>query len=212
MDSIVTVGTAAPSQDLTSLADIKAELDLTDSVTTRDAWLTTSISRVSETMARYCRRVFIRQSYSEQWRLSRSLRGPLVLSQWPCAVTSISLDGTVLGAGTWEEDAGSGRVWRLNNDNRVLWGPAKIVAVYDAGYDAPGTSSPSTPLPDDIQGACIEAVKAKYFARMRDPLLKSEAIPNVIDRSFWVSAPGVAADPLPPDVLASLAPYRRFDR
>jgi hypothetical protein len=47
-----------------------------------------------------------------------------------------------------------------------------------------------------------------WASRGRDPTLRSESIPGVIDRQFWVGAVGDPAM-LPPRVLASLSGFRR---
>ena len=59
-----------------------------------------------------------------------------------------------------------------------------------------------------IEGAVVALVSDYWASRGRDPTLRSESIPGVIDRQFWVGAVG---DPglLPPRVLASIAPFRR---
>ena len=37
----------------------------------------------------------------------------------------------------------------------------------------------------EIQDAVIQMCKARWFARLRDPLLRSQNIEGVVDNSYW---------------------------
>ncbi len=63
-------------------------------------------------------------------------------------------------------------------------------------------------LPPAIEGAVVALVSDYWASRGRDPTLRAETIPGVIERQFWVGAVGDPAM-LPPRVLASIAPFRR---
>src|SRR5579862_1762171 len=103
MDSILTVITPADSYDLTTLATIKAELEITD--TNSDVQLGIFIDQASGECATYCKRVFGKETVSEQFRLGqgsrlhrRSRTEELILARYPIvSITSITEeDGTVL--------------------------------------------------------------------------------------------------------------------
>jgi hypothetical protein len=72
----------------------------------------------------------------------------------------------------------------------------------DEGY---GTVAPP-PLPQDIEDVVVAVVKDRYFARKRDPLLKSQNIPDVRAAEWWVG--GVGDGALPSNLTAMLDPYR----
>ena len=80
------------------------------------------------------------------------------------------------------------RAWRL---------PATVI--YPAGYSA---------IPDDLQEAVILLAKMRYFARTRDPLVRSENIEGVYQAQYALgSGPGEQGD-LPVDVEEKLQRYR----
>jgi hypothetical protein len=101
MNSILTVTDAATSYDLTTLANVKAELGITSG--DGDTILRRYISGASQAAMQYCNRVFAVETVSEQFlpgRRERMIRGivsPLQLSRWPLtAVSSVTEDGAAL--------------------------------------------------------------------------------------------------------------------
>jgi len=78
---------------------------------------------------------------------------------------------------------------------------------YTAGFILPGASGRN--LPYAIEGAVVALVSDYWASSGRDPTLRAESIPGVIERQFWVGAVG-EAQLLPPRVLASIAPFRRL--
>lgn len=70
----------------------------------------------------------------------------------------------------------------------------------DTGHILPG--DPGRTLPYDIERACITLVKAYYFSRQRDPLVKSENIQDAVQSSYWIGA-------LPPEVEGILSLHRQ---
>jgi hypothetical protein len=106
-----------------------------------------------------------------------------------------------------ELDASSGELWRLDGaDHRVAWPAAKIVVAYAAGYRLPG--DPQRDLPEDLERACLETVKARWFARLRDPLAKSEQVQGAASANYWVPSTGTDDPGLPPSVVGLLQRYR----
>ncbi len=203
--SILAITDLAPSRGLTTLADVKQELGITGG--TDDAFLLDLIAQTSTAIEGWCNRAFARETLTETFRLSCSV-SVLHLTRWPViAITSVVEDGTVLGSIDTELDPSSGELWRLNGaDDRSLWPPAKIVIAYEAGYRLPGT--PDRDLPADLERACIEAIKARWFARLRDPLVKGEEVPGVAVADYWVPADGSGDPGLPPIVIGMLWRWR----
>ena len=77
---------------------------------------------------------------------------------------------------------------------------------YRAGYVLPG--EPDRTLPDDIERAAIMLVKAAWFARTRDPLIRSEDVSGVTNTTYWVGGFGNGGS-LPPDVEGLLSKHRQ---
>lgn len=79
------------------------------------------------------------------------------------------------------------------------WSGLPITVVYQAGFPT---------LPDDVSDCVLQAVKAKYFARRRDPMLRSRNITGAYEAQYWFgSGPGNKGQ-FPPDVQAMIDRYR----
>jgi hypothetical protein len=207
------------AQVLTTLEALKTELGLTG--TDDDTFLTGEIPRASAAINNACGRRLIAQDYSELFRLPTTAfsgSGPaatgtdvLRLGQYPVSNVAIVENGTALAADTdYEVDAAAGMAWRLLNDCRVRWCGPKIVVAYTGGY-ASGDPLHAHDL-GVLERAAIDAIKVNYFARTRDPSLRSE---NVLSGLYSYSL----FDPSTPegsgpyaDVERALMPYRKLDR
>jgi hypothetical protein len=207
MSSILTVTTAASSYDLTTLANVKDELSVTDG--TSDAVLRRYISSASTAAQSFCNRVFALETVSEaffpetpaQRRLSYAPVGPLQLTRWPLVtVTSVTEDGTLLVVGDdYVVDYTTGQLTRVDDDGLVLaWPRVLITVVYSAGYAT---------TPSDLEDAVIRMVTQRYSAKGRDGMVRQEAIPGLIERQYWV-ATGADAGNITPDVGDILDRYR----
>jgi hypothetical protein len=79
------------------------------------------------------------------------------------------------------------------------WAGLPITVVYQAGYPD---------IPDDLEDAALQLVKARYFARNRDPLLRTENIPGAYEATwFFDTGPGSNGQ-FPPSVEAIIDRYR----
>ncbi|QXX74244.1 hypothetical protein [Methylovirgula sp. HY1] len=79
------------------------------------------------------------------------------------------------------------------------WPSCPILVQYSAGFDN---------IPGDVQDAAIQLVKARWFARDIDPMLKSENIEGVYTADRWYgTGPGGPGD-LPNYVADKLQRYR----
>jgi hypothetical protein len=203
--SILVVTASAARRGLTTVAMVKRELGITGSAD--HDFLEDLILQASAAIEGWCRRVFGREAVTETFRLSAE-RAVLHLARWPnVALASIGEDGVTLAADDWELDAATGELWRLDGaDCRVAWPAAKIVVAYAAGYRLPG--DPQRDLPEDLERACLETVKARWFARLRDPLIKGEQVQGVASADYWVPSTGAGDPGLPPSVVGLLQRYR----
>ncbi|HVL73894.1 MAG TPA: hypothetical protein VM434_18635, partial [Beijerinckiaceae bacterium] len=121
-----------------------------------------------------------------------------VLARVPVVeIASVVEDGTVLAADDYEVDASSGLLTRLCDDRPRLWACGKVVVTYAAGWGV---------VPDDLRMAAAKLARLLKSEASRDPKLRSERIPDVLEQSFWVSRPDEPA--LPADIEELLAPYR----
>ena len=197
------VVTPGASLDLTTLATVKTELGITD--TDNDAWLQTKITQTSVAIAPACRRVFQQETVADYFNLGwRSSDEALVLSRFPVnEVVSVTESNSVLPVDQYDVDSSKGLLWRVRGDCRSAWIGGRIAVTYSAGYVL------LTTLPHDLEQACILLVKQNYFAKTRDPLIKSVAIPGVSTYDYWVGSTGKGGGGgMPPEVQTLIEPYK----
>lgn len=201
MDSLLTVTTPATVFDLSVLADVKDDLAI--AVSTYDATLLRYLSEASLAIAKACGRVFAQEAVSEQFRFEARPQPMLILTRWPVsAVASIVEDSTTLIGADWEVDAVTGRLYRLRADYKSWWTASKITVAYTAGYNLAANGAPK-----DLQAAARSLIKSRWFAKARDPLVKSEEVPGVLRQDYWVGGlPGEGG--FPPDVEDIVSLYR----
>jgi uncharacterized phiE125 gp8 family phage protein len=220
MRSVVEIVTPAASELLTTLARVKAELQITTG--DNDEILKAKIAEASsDIQAAISYRLPSEQVRETFWhddisllRIALPLHGnpaqtTLFLNRTPVsAVASVTVDDILLDPSQMRLDPDAGLIDRLSTDGfPCAWCFCKsVIVAYTGGYILPGDTVRN--LPYGIEGAVVALVSDYWASRGRDPTLRSESIPGLIDRQFWVGAVG---DPglLPPRVLASIAPFRR---
>lgn len=186
VQTITTVLVPAASYALTSLETTKDELGL-GAATNDDAFLARAITQVSVKIGHYCNRVFAVETVEDRILIDRD-RHPdqvpgrvreLLASRSPIiAMISFSLDVVALIEGSdYLTDQGAG-IWRRIGDGGypIEWPARPITATYQAGYAA---------IPPDLEEATLRLVTARYAARGRDPLLRSEGDPALGQQSWW---------------------------
>lgn len=205
MRSILTVTEPASDRRLVTLAQVKAELEVAGSG--EDAYLETQIARASARAETYCNRIFAIQTVSELWRRDpfqwEEAMMELTLDRAPTVeITSVTTDDRALPEDEFELDAEPGLLFRLRSGQRADWFwfvVRQIVVVYSGGFET---------IPADVQAAVLGLIKLQRAARTRDPLVKSQSVPGVLDQSFWVGSIG-SDGALPPDIAGMLDPYVR---
>jgi uncharacterized phiE125 gp8 family phage protein len=223
----LTVVTAASTHDLTQLATLKAALGI--SVTTYDTLLARLITAASRAIEAATGRVFAQETVDET--LPGSDRYRLQLARTPVkSVTSVNLDDATLDTSEYSiEDGASGALFRAQG-----WWSVRSVAGwiepmrtsepytlhwtvrYVGGYVLPGGTpgAGDVALPDDIEQACIEAVRMWYSgsgAGAGSPGMKSESIGDYSYTRFDPAASVVGGASFPPITSALLQPYVRMD-
>jgi hypothetical protein len=89
-------------------------------------------------------------------------------------------------------------LYRLVDDNRVLWCASKVVIVYVAGWAA---------VPPDLKAAAKKLVTALWSESTRDPNLKRERS-EFGELEYWVPP---TTDPLlSAEIQDLLRPYREY--
>lgn len=208
MTPIVTIDTPATSRQLVELSYARLMLGL-DTTEAADAVLQALIDSASAAAERWCNRRMIREGVTETWRLPQSQES-LWLTRWPVdTITSITEDGVALTSAYWEVDEDTGRLYRLDgSDGRARWSAKKTVIVYTGGYRPDDDTGAD--LPDDLRDGVLAIVKSGWFARDRDPYLRSEEMPGVARYTYGFGSAASSDSGLPPEAESLLAPYRRF--
>lgn len=207
-----TVVTAATSTEMTTVATVRRELgDAAAAAADEDIrrWIQQHSAAAVRHLNRQIAKETVLDIFRADWpRIDGSgLLKPvdvLMLSRWPVAsITSVVEDGTTLTADDYEVVEDIGELWRLKDDARVCWVNAKISITYQAGWEMVDE------LPADLERAVIVMVKGSVFSASRDPMLKQESVPGVLEQSFWVGSVGDNSA-IAPEALALLEPYRRI--
>ncbi|WP_096704232.1 hypothetical protein [Magnetospirillum sp. 15-1] len=201
---MLTILTPATNTRLTTVAAIKAEMGITSGAD--DAWFQDAIERASAAVRSWCNCIFTQETISQVIRLQHP-EDSLMLTRVPVvSVDIIAVNGKELGAGDYEHDAATGLIYRLDAaGDHIRWPTGKVVVEYSAGFILPG--DPGRTLPHDVERATLLLMKADYFGRQRDPLVKSENVSDALSTSYWVGGFRDGGT-LPPEVEGLLSPYR----
>jgi hypothetical protein len=178
------VTTPATDLSLLTIAELRAAVGATDG--SQDAELAIVGRRVSTAIARQCNIVddgvnpptLLQETCTEIFRWDGC--GPLSLARRPVtSITSVTIDGVVSDAADYEI---VGRyLYALTDDEVTDWQSGKITVVYVAGYAT---------APDDLKMAATKLVTATNAESTRDPSVKREEIPGVMEVEYWVAPSG----------------------
>jgi uncharacterized phiE125 gp8 family phage protein len=198
---MLTVTDPADTHRLTTLAMIKGELQLSGGAD--DAVLTAFIDQASAAARSWCRRTFAEETVSETVYLDRPA-SPIELSRYPVTeIASVTVAGTVLDPTEYEVEDDTGWLYRLDaSGGRCARFCGRVVIEYTGGYILPDAPQPT--LPDDISRAAALLVKGAYFARTRDPAIRSESVEGAGSFGYFSGTTG----DLPPEVEGLLRQYR----
>ena len=215
---------------LTTAANVIDELQIDSS---RTAFITRLINQAGAAIERHCDRSFARATTTEIITVRRTVRSDLrlVLPRKPLiSVASIIYTDTGVTVSSSDysiEDADRGILYRADgwsgvssyaptssaffNDRQPV--ETRYSVTYTAGYDpAEGpVGSPASPMPADLERACIDTVKDYWFAATRDPRLKLEEVAGVGRQDFWVGTrPDGSEGALSANVIGLLSTYCQF--
>ena len=193
---MITVTTSATNLSLIDKSAVRNVLGVDGD---QDAALQAYIDRASDVIARHCRRVFAKETLTEQFRLDR-MELELVLSRYPVVeIASITEADSALTASDYEVDKAKGFVTRLHGSRPCYWPMSKIVVTYTAGFELPAAAPPA------LQQACLQLVKAYYLGADRDPLIRSESVTPMSSATYFGGG-----EYLPPDVIGLLGQFRNL--
>lgn len=200
----VTVVEKAAHHRLTTVEAVKSEAEITDCAA--DVFLGDLIDQASAVIVNHCGRPFAIETVREAIELP--CPSPSILpARWPFTeLVSLKNNGqTIAVDGTETDDAGL--VYRLDGaGDRIDWPRGYLLITYRAGYVVPG--QPARTLPHDVERACLSLVKGAWFARGRDPLIRSEDVDGVLATAYQVG--GFSGSSLPPDVEGLLSNHRSY--
>ena len=173
----IEVVTAATDYDLTTVDAVKITLNLPDGL--QDPFIATLITRASQAISQYCRRVFAKEEVTETIPGTDTAR--MFLERVPLiSVTSVTYDGDAVDAADYaieRHERGTLLMedkWTLSTYGDDIGKPDWAIRYY-AGWVLPNHSG-TRDLPHDVEQACIETVKTWYHARCRDQSLRTEEI------------------------------------
>jgi hypothetical protein len=116
--------------------------------------------------------------------------------------TDPSGTATQLAAGTdYTVNAKTGQLFRQNGGawSQRNWSSPLVTAFYQGGY---------TTIPSDVVTAALRTITQRFFARGRDPYLKSRDQQGMGSQTFWVGGlPGVSGS-IPQEIADMLDNYR----
>ena len=207
----------APAADtgLVTLDRVKAALGIDPADTSKDAQLASHIAAVSQAISNYCGRIFVVQTYRDNLRYVnnwlhpgeplRTRQFPILVDDEGLPVVAIVEDGATVTA--WDVSPDEGALYRLDSGGGIAgWTGKAILIYYAAGYD---------PIPDDVQAAALDWVTARWHSEGRDPSLRSETVPDLLEQTYVGIDPraqtntggGSTSSGVPVTVRALLAPY-----
>lgn len=231
--SLIEVLTAMSSVGLVDRATLKSDLGISSGYTTQDARLDRVILAISRRIAGYIGYPLIEQEYRETWRLPaggrdywsatlpRDAINVLPLANFPVTVLEeVNEAGTVLDPSlyVWNDTLGLQRLDASGAES--AWASGVIKVKYKAGWIGAknAVTAPQVALPDDLYEAALDAARADYFAKDRDPgvTIRSESVPNVFDVTYDTRTgyggevgQGPSTYGLPPRIMGVLDNYRR---
>lgn len=198
--STFSVTTPATEISLLTLAELRAAVGSSDPIS--DADLLTLGRSASSSIARQCCTVddavnpptLLSETCTEIFRWTGC--GPIRLSRRPVTeIISVTQSGAVADPSAYEV-VSARNLYAVSGDDLSDWAAGRITVVYKAGYAT---------AQGDLKMACMKLVTALNAERGRDPSLKREDIPGVLEREFWVAP---SDDPfLSREIADLLTPY-----
>jgi hypothetical protein len=191
--------TYATTGDLTVLARVKSELNITDGA--QDATFTTLIHEASDLIAAYCNRdTFGREALRQTERITNPQEYIILDRDLAPTITALTVDATALLAAEYEIDGSL--LYRLEDDRRVYWQSGKVVIEYGSGFTLLST------LPYALERAALDLVVNLYRGAGRDGAVRQEMVEGVGSTSYFDPRAASGGLPISADRLRALDRYR----
>jgi hypothetical protein len=207
--------TGPNSGTLLTLAEAKAALGITD--TTRDADVSRLVAKISAGIFRACNLrtdgisppTLLSEELTDSFWFSGTTNLLQLSRRRVTEVAALTEAGAELAEDVdYEIDRAAGHILRLDSANGFTWWPAgRITIDYVAGFET---------VPDDLKLAAETWLRTLWSSSYETPAtvtsaatLRSEEIPGVLSRTWWVEGMGrssTAAAPtlVPPEVESIL--------
>lgn len=197
---MLTVVTPPTTNDLTTIETATRELRLDDHQDNL-LGLAELIQKASAACAGWCMRPegFGRATVTQTERLTVSRECIILDRDLNPSITTVVEDGDTLAGSDYEVD--DGRLYRLDDDERIEWPAVKIVITYEAGYLDGGELDD---LPQEIESACLLTLAAMHQARGENPLVRRS------DNGLLSTSLAPTNGGIPDQAAQLLAPFRRW--
>lgn len=211
---MLTVSTAAATTALTTRATAKTRLEITD--TSEDYYLDALLAGVSSVISTYLNivpasdgtRTLGRETLVHTFRnISGTGLKSIMLARYPVtSITSVYEDGVLTDPTLYEVDGATGIVTKLDSaGDPTRWCFRKCVVTFVAGWKLPGDTGRT--LPQDIEEAALDLIKAVRASRTRDPSLRSENILSGL-YSYTLFDSSSSTQSIPASIATVLDGYR----
>jgi hypothetical protein len=99
-------------------------------------------------------------------------------------------------------DRGKAQLTRYFTDGMPRrWEALPIAVQYWAGYT-------KETLPPELQDACEQLIKRRYYGRLRDPSIRSENVVGALETQYWFASGPGSDGQFPPDIAAMIDQHR----
>lgn len=196
---MLTIVTPATESDLVTASRVKTELSISGS--SEDPKIEDLIAEASALIAAYCGRdTFGAETLLQTERLTAPAECIVLARDLAVSITTVEVDGEALTADQYELDGSL--LYRLDDDARIAWCPAKVEITFTAGYNL------TTAAPVALSRAALDLVVGMYRGAGRDTTVRQEMVEGVGSTSYFDVRAGAGTLPLSADRLRALDRYR----
>lgn len=200
--SLTAVTTSATASRLATIAALRTELG-DEAASRSDDELGALLDQASDQIARFCNRVFGRQTIEQTIRTDEAPAEILLAAVPVVSVASVTEDGAAVDDADYEFDAATGQLYRLDDDEPAAWLAAKTVITFTAGWLLPEEGGAN--LPASVSRAAVLLAASDLYGQGRDPWVKSESVEGI--GSISLVMPSAGAPWMPPAVTELLRPF-----
>lgn len=199
---MLTVTTPAQDRSLLTMAELRGAVGQPD--TTQDGTLQALGDRIAAMIASHCSvpgdglapPTLRKETVRESFRLGCAVP-KLILQRRPVVtIAEVTANGVTLDASGYEFKSGAGLLFRIQDDMACYWS-GRVTVTYEAGW---------TTVPDDLKLAAAKLAKLFWTQSTRDPLIRRQEVPGVLNTEYWVG--GFGDGSMPPDIAELIGAYR----